>query len=335
MTHLVYVAGWIADDALSALKARHDVVLGYGPAATDLGRIVERVDAILIRTGRLDAAMLSNARRCRIIARRGVGVDNIDVTTATALGIPVAITVNANATTVAEHVFALALAVLHNVVLGDRAVRAARFASRDRLVGYDLSGRRLGLIGVGRIGREVIRIARRGFGMPVIAYDPFSPVDAESDPGIDVAHTLEAVLRGSDIVSVHTPLSDTTRGLLDSAAFRRMKQGAIVINTARGGIVDEHALAAALRDHHLAGAGIDVFATEPPPADHPLFALDNVVVTPHYAGLTTESVERMSWASVNAVIDVLDGATTEDKSSQRDWQIINPEYVYATRTAHR
>lgn len=327
----VYVMGSVNDDALNALQSRCEVVRGYLPGAPSLADVAELVDAILVRTQSLDATVLRKARNCRIISRRGVGVDNIDVATATALGIPVTITAAANARTVAEHVFALALALLHNVVEGDRSVRGGDFAARDRHIGRDLYTQRLGVIGVGRIGREVIRIARRGFDMPVMAYDQPNSTVAVSDDGVEVVADLNLLLERSDIVTVHTPLTSQTRGLLGHSELRRMKPGSRLIHTARGGIVDEQALLAALRDGHLAGAGVDVYTCEPPPADHPLLAIDNVLATPHSAGLTAEAVDRMSRASVGAILDVLDGATADDLASRTDWEVVNPQYAQHQR----
>ena len=327
----MYVTGPINDDALDTLRERCEVVCGYLPEAPTLVDMAEYVDAIVVRTQTIDAAVLRKARHCRIISRRGVGVDNIDLDLATALGIPVTITATANAKTVAEHVFALMLNLLHNIIGGDRATRAGDFGARDSLLGRDLFAQRLGVIGVGRIGQEVIRIARQGFDMPVLAYDRFVPPTAAGDTGIEVVADLNEVLERSDIVTVHTPLTRTTRGLLGSRELRRMKRGALLIHTARGGVIDEGALVAALQDGHLAGAGIDVYACEPPPINHPLFALNNVIATPHSAGLTAEAVRRMSWAAVRAVLDVLDGSPGTHPAVQTDWKIVNPQYVKQAR----
>ena len=331
----VYVTGPIDDDALDALRERREVVCGYFPEAPTLVDMAEYVDAIVVRTQTIDAAILRKARRCRIISRRGVGVDNIDLDVATALGIPVTITATANAKTVAEHVFALALGLLHNIIEGDRATRAGDFGARDRLLGRDLFSQRLGVIGVGRIGQEVIRIARQGFDMPVLAYDRFFPPNAAGDTGIKVVADLNQLLERSDIVTVHTPLTRTTRGLLGARELRRMKRGALLIHTARGGVIDEGALVEALQDGHLAGAGIDVYACEPPPIGHPLFALNNVIATPHSAGLSTQAVRRMSWAAARAVLDVLDCAPGVDPFAQNDWKIVNPQYVKHSRVVGR
>lgn len=305
-------------------------MLGYGTSAVPIDEVIESLAGILVRTEPLRAPLLAKAEKLRVIARRGVGVDNIDVAVATAMGVPVLITATANAKTVAEHVFGVTLALLRNMASCDRATRSHDFRARDRLIGHDLFTLTMGVVGAGRVGQEVARIARNGFGMKVVIYDPFIPRTRTSGRGLTIADDLEELLVQSDVVTIHVPLSAATHGLIDEARLRRMRKGATLIQTSRGGIVDETALVRVLVDGHLAGAAVDVFDREPPPPNHPLLALENVILSPHTSGLTSESVTRMSWASVNGVLDVLEGVSSTELLAREHWKVVNPEYARAT-----
>ena len=292
------------------------VATGFGDGAVDVDAVLPDIAGIVVRNAAIDAALLARARALRAIARVGVGTDTIDVAAATARGIPVAITPEANYQAVAEHTFALLLALERRLVVGDRAVRRGRFADRNALMGRSLHGRRLGLVGYGRIGREVARIARDGFGMAVAAYDP-----ALSDPdaGVTAPPDLAALLAAADVVSLHAPLTDATRGLIDGAALAHVKPGAVLINTARAGLIDRDALLAALDDGRLAGAAIDVFDGAPQPGD-PLLARDDVVLTPHVAALTDQAFARMSGDAVAALLALLRGDRPPGIVNPQVWQ---------------
>jgi D-3-phosphoglycerate dehydrogenase len=320
MTQRVYVDGPIHDEALGMLRRATEVV----PEAVEIGAVLPDVHAVLLRTASLDAEAIERARSLRVIARHGVGVDNVAVDAAARRGIPVLITPQANLRSVAEHVFALALAVSRNLILADRTVRDGRFASRDRLLGRELFGTTLGVIGLGRIGGEVARMAAQGFGMRVLGYDPWLPLDRIRERDAEPAETLPDLLRACDLVTVHVPLSRKTRGLLGHRELALMRPGSLLIQTSRGGVVDEDALVDALRSGHLAGAGIDVYETEPPPEDHPFFSLDQVVLTPHTAALTEQAMRRMAVDAAQGILDVLGGADPYDPPDGARWQAFDP-----------
>lgn len=318
---LVYVPTPVHPRALTLLEAHAEVALGWGPHARTLPQVVSEVAGILIRTTPLSAEDLAPATSLRVIARHGVGTDNIDVGAATAQGVVVAITPGANARSVAEHAFALLLAVSRKLIPADRAVRTGRFSSRDDLVGTELAGRRLGIIGMGRIGSQVARIAAHGFDMQVSGYDPDLGAEGIRDRGAVPVDDLDDLLAGADVVSVHVPLTPATRGLIGDAELTRLPPGAVVILTARGGVVDEEALIARLRDGTVAGAGVDVFDSEPPRESSGYFSLPNVVLSPHTAAHTDAAMERMAVGAAEAILAVLDG--------RRPDHVINPQAVPA------
>ncbi|MBX6320398.1 MAG: hydroxyacid dehydrogenase [Rhodospirillaceae bacterium] len=263
-------------------------------------------DAILIRTSPLPAAAIEAAPRLRIVSRHGVGYDNIDVAACTRRRIPVTVVGDVNSVPVAEHTMMLMLALARRAVAHDRSTREGAWAVRDRFAMTELAGKRLLLLGFGRIGREVARRAR-AFDMAVHVYDPYVREGDVSALGCRREPDLDAALPHADFVSVHMPLTPETRNMLDGAALARLKPSASVICTARGGIVDEAALAAALAAGRLRGAGLDVFAREPPPGDLALLGLDNVVLSPHCAALTEECAIRMATISARNCLDGLAG----------------------------
>jgi D-3-phosphoglycerate dehydrogenase len=225
---------------------------------------------------------------------------------------------------VAEHAFALMLAVSRNLVRADRSVREGGFASRNRLQGRELFGARLGVVGLGRIGGEVTRMAVGGFGMRVLGYDPWLPPDRIRERGAEPVEALPDLLGACDLITVHVPLSQVTRGLLGRRELASMRPGSILIQTSRGGVVDEDALVAALRSGHLAGAGIDVYETEPPPEDHPFFSMEEVVLTPHTAALTEQAMRRMALDAARGILDVLGGADPSDPPEDAGWRAFDP-----------
>lgn len=325
MTHRVYVDGPIHQEALSMLQSAAEVVSGSEAGSPEIVAALPDAHAVLLRTASLDAEVIAGAPSLRVIARHGVGVDNIAVEEAARRSIPVLITPRANLSSVAEHVFALMLAVCRNLIRSDRTVREGRFASRDRLRGRELFGATLGVIGLGRIGGEVARMAARGFGMRVFGYDPHLPPDRIRECGAEAAQTLPALLRACDLFTVHVPLTEDTRGLLGRRELALMGPGSILIQTSRGGVVDEAALVEALRSGRLAGAGIDVYETEPPPEDHPFFSMERVVLTPHTAALTEEAMRRMAVDAAQGILDVLEGADPYHPPEGARWQAFGPD----------
>ena len=253
----------------------------------------------------------------KVICRTGIGIDNIVVPAATARGIAVCNTPDGPTLSTAETAIALILAAVKQ--LKRVSDEFAKQPERDYLSGYqgmELYGRTLGLIGLGRIGGRVARIAV-ALGMRVIAYDPYIEDEKASAMGIERIARIEDVLSGSDVVSVHAPLTEETRHLMNGDRFAQMKPGAYFVNVSRGGLVDEHALCAALERGHLAGAALDVFDPEPPSPDNPLLLRDDVVVTPHIAGVTVASRERMWTMALTMALQVWNG--------RRPDHIVNPE----------
>jgi phosphoglycerate dehydrogenase-like enzyme len=246
---------------------------------------------LLVATARVDAAVLQAAPRLRLVQHQGVGYDNIDVAACRAAGVPVALTPEGTTIGVAEHTLLLILAVYKQVCVADAAVRAGEWpvwALRSR--SYELAGKTLGLVGFGRIGQEVAKRAR-AFDASIVYYDP-RRATAEVEAALGVTYLpLDDLLRRSDVVSLHLPLLPETCGIIGERELALMRPTAILINTARGPLVDEPALAAALAGDRLAGAGLDVFAAEPPAPDNPLLACANAVLTPHIAAGTRDAYE--------------------------------------------
>jgi D-3-phosphoglycerate dehydrogenase len=260
--------------------------------------------AVISRSVALTAAAIAAAPSLRVIAKTGVGVDNIDIAAATTRGIPVLSNVGGNAVSVAEHALALMLALARNIPRHDAAMRAGRW-SRFHVQGQELRGKRLGLVGFGNSARHLAGIAT-AIGMAVRVYAPRYR-QGGPPPGMRLAESLMALLAEADIVSLHCPLTDETRGMIDGAALAAMPRGAWIINVARGAVIVEDALVAALRSQHLGGAGLDVHVQEPMPPTHALFAMDNVVLTPHVAGSTVQATGRAHVQVARNVLACLQG----------------------------
>src|SRR5512135_132074 len=271
----------------------------------DLRAALPESDALLA-WGPVTAEMIALAPRLRVIARVGAGYDAVDLAAATVRRIAVAVTPGANAESVAEHVFALLLALTRNILGNDRSIRAGGW---DRKAVRPLRGTTLGVVGLGRSGRAVARRAL-AFGMRVVAAGRHA--EDAPDLGLGIAwRALEDLLAESDVVSLHLPLTAATRGLFDRRAFARMRPGALFINTARGGLVIEADLIASLTTGHLAGAGLDVQASEPPEPGNPLLTLPNVVLSPHIAGVDTAALDDMAEQATRCVIDLHRGRWPE------------------------
>lgn len=257
-------------------------------------------DAMVIRTQPMGADSIAKATRLQIVSRHGVGYDAVDVAALNARKIPLCIVGDVNSVSVAEHSMMMILACAKQVIRSDASVRVGPWGWRNRLEQGEVSGKRLLIIGYGRIGRHLARMAE-AFGMKIAGYDPYLAAQGWPAGTVTCAPDLVAGLAAADFVSVHIPKADGP--LIGAAELAQMKRGAIIVNTARGGIVDEAALADALRSGQIAAAGIDVFDAEPPTPDHPLLGFDQVIFTPHTAGLTREAAERMAIASVQNVLD--------------------------------
>jgi len=308
MPHIL-VVGALHADAMAQLDARPDVTYETVADAGEAELIARAAgaDAFTVRTQRIPAAVIDAAPALKVVSRHGVGYDNVDLAALDRRGIPLTVTATANAVTVAEHSLSLMLALAKHTIAFDAAVRGDRWGDRLSRQAWELAERTLLIVGFGRIGRELAARAR-AFGMDVVVYDPFVDAAAAAAAGVGHAPDLMAALEAADVVSLHLPRTPETEGLIGAAELAAMRPTAVLINAARGGLIDEAALAAALKAGEIAGAGLDTFAVEPPAADHPLFALDNVVLSPHIGGVTGESLRRMGLETVANTLAALDGA---------------------------
>lgn len=278
-------------------------------------QLVDSSAVITRGRGRITRDFLLAGSRLKCVARCGAGTDNIDVATATRLGLPVVFSPDGTTFGVAEHAIMLMLAVGRRLNLLDREVRNGNWEIRNRIgSGLELTGKTLGIMGLGRIGRRIAHLGE-AFGMNVIYWSKTS-----RDDRYQLAD-LESLFRRSDVLSISLSLNDETRGIADARLISLMKPTAILINTARGEMVDEGALCRALMEKRLAGAGIDVMSAEPPPQDHPLFNLENVVITPHVAVLTDVTYRKMCVDAVEQVVNILQGRPPDIH------HIRNPEVV--------
>lgn len=262
-------------------------------------------DALMIRTQPLTASVIATAQRLRIVSRHGVGYDAVDVAALDARGIPLAIVGDVNSRSVAEHTLALMLALAKRIPAYERATREKNWSLRNSFSATELWHKTLFLVGFGRIGRLVAGMAG-AFGMKVLAHDPFQSADAIRAGGAEPLATIDEGLGRADFVSLHVPKTGD-RALIGAEALKQMKPGAFLINTARGGLIDETALADALDAGRIAGAGIDVFEAEPPQPESRLLKSDGIIVTPHSAGLTEESAIRMGQMAAQNILDFFAG----------------------------
>ncbi|WP_037277157.1 NAD(P)-dependent oxidoreductase [Rubellimicrobium mesophilum] len=306
MPHLL-IAGKLHPAGLDLLASAPGVTFDYVEEVSEpsYAPLIAKADGLVLRTQPLSSATVARAPRLRVVSRHGVGYDAVDLAALDARGIALAIVGDVNSVSVAEHAMMMLLACAKRARLADRAAREPSLWNwRNRLEATELSGRRLLILGYGRIGRHLARMAR-GFAMRVRAFDPFLAAQGWPDDGTEPVATLSEGLAWADAVSVHVPKAE--RPLVGAAELALLRPGAILINTARGGVVDEAALAEALASGRVGAAGLDVLDAEPPPERHPLFAFEQVILSPHIAGLTADAAERMAVASVQNALDYLDG----------------------------
>lgn len=298
-------------EALRLLEERSDILF---EVVTDLSpnrllNCVADADALTVRDAQLTVEVLAAAPRLKVISRHGVGFDNIPVEYCTWRGIPVTTVGDVNAISVAEQTMFLLLAAARNGMVLDEAVRRGDFAARARNPGVELRGRALLLIGFGRIGREVA-VRAAAFGMDVLVFDPH--VDRSSGPRVRFVDDLREGLQKADVISLHVPLTPGTRNLIGQIELAQLPPGAIVINTARGGIIDEAALLEAIKSGRLRAAGLDTFAIEPLPCGHPITKERQIALSPHSAALTEECLIAMGVATVRNALAGLDGRLDPD-----------------------
>ena len=305
--------------AYKVLEGRDDISMQilHDTSPENIAANIADANALTVRVAPLPPEVLDAAPNLRVISRHGVGYDNVPVDYCTKRRIAVTITADANSVSVAEHAMFLMLAAARNASLMDEAVRQGNFEARSDYMGLELAGRTLLILGFGRIGRQLAARAH-AFGMQVIVFDPF--VAESQHTHVEFVHHLDAGLARADVLSIHVPLTDATRNLIGGRELDMLKDRAIVINASRGGLVDEDALFTRIESGKLHGAGIDTFAAEPPPEGLKLLTDRRVVLSPHSAALTLESLDAMGRQSVQNALDGIDGRLRRE-------MVVNPEVL--------
>jgi D-3-phosphoglycerate dehydrogenase / 2-oxoglutarate reductase len=306
--HHVLITDSLAESGLDILRAATDVELDYRPGlkGEELLQAVRESDALITRSGTAVTPELVNAgNRLRIIGRAGVGLDNVDVDACTARGILVINAPTANIMSATEHTMAMLLALCRNIPEAHASVKRGEW-TRSKFLGMELQGKTLGVVGLGRIGSRVTKRAR-GFEMRVIAFDPYVTDAVFEKTGAERV-TLDRLLAEADVITVHTPMTEETRGMIGAAEIAKMKPGVVVLNIARGGIYDEQALADALNSGKISGAAIDVYEEEPPGKEHPLVEAKNVILSPHIGANTIEAQDRVAKTTAEMVVEALRGS---------------------------
>jgi D-3-phosphoglycerate dehydrogenase len=301
----VLVSDSLSDEGLSILQRASGLETDYRPeiGPDDLRRILPEYDGLIIRSGtKVTADLLSVASRLRVVGRAGIGVDNVDLAAATERGVIVMNTPEGNAVTTAEHAISLLTSLARRIPQATASMRAGRW-EKSKFSGMELFDRVLGVIGLGNIG-SIVADRARGLRMRVIAFDPVVSDERAQRLGVELV-SLDELFHRADAISLHVPLTKDTRGMIGRAAFEKMKPGVLVINAARGGIVDEAALLEALQSGRCGGAALDVFEQEPPPADHPLLQRDDVVLTPHLGAATEQAQLNVARAIAEQVVAYL------------------------------
>jgi D-3-phosphoglycerate dehydrogenase len=301
----ILVAEALAPSGVELLRRHHEVDEQIGLSPEEYRAILPEYDALLVRSQvKVDAAMIAAGTRLIVIGRAGVGVDNVDLDAATRAGITVVNAPTGNTIAAAEHTIALMLALARKITAADASVRRGEW-KRSAFTGIELRGKTLGIVGLGKIGGAIADRAR-ALEMTILGSDPYVTVEAAANHGIELV-ALDELLARSDVVTLHVPKTKATAGMVGAAQLARMKPTAFLLNVARGGVVDEADLAAALTAGTIAGAAVDVFATEPPAADNPLLGAPNMILTPHLGASTAEAQVAVAEEASRQVLDILDG----------------------------
>jgi len=301
----ILISDKLSDEGLAILAAVPELQVDHKPGLPpdELKRILPEYDGLIIRSGtKVTADLLEAAKKLRVIGRAGIGVDNVDLPAATARGIIVMNTPEGNTITTAEHAISLMTSLARQIPQATASMRAGKW-EKNRFNGKELYEQTLGVIGLGNIG-SIVADRARGLRMRVIAFDPLVSDERAQRLGVDLV-SLDELFRQADVITVHVPLTEGTRGLLGREAFAKMKRGVLIVNAARGGIVDEAALVEAIEAKRVAGAALDVFAQEPPPKDHPLLAREEVIFTPHLGAATEKAQLNVAIAVAEQVRDYL------------------------------
>lgn len=333
MTTKIFVADDVSESGLGPLRSSgFTVEKRPGLAPPELCEALKDCEGLIVRSEtKVTADLLDAASSLRVIGRAGVGVDNIDVPAATIRGVVVMNAPDGNTITTAEHTIAMLISLARSIPQASSSLKSGSW-DRKKFIGVELQGKTLGIVGLGRIGR-VVALRARALGMLIVAYDPFIAPEQARDLEVELV-PLDEVYERADFLTVHTPLTSETRGIVDREALSKMKKGARIINCARGGLIDEDALYEALTSGAIAGAALDVFSEEPPPADHKLLHLDQVIVTPHLGASTREAQEGVAFTVAEQMRDflltgALRGAVNVPAISTKEFHLIQPYVTLA------
>lgn len=306
MSYFVLVPDSLEKSGLDLLRATEGLEV-YAPgkmSRADTLAMISKAHALVIRSDtQVDAELLEHADNLKVVVRAGVGVDNINQDACTQHRVVVMNTPDGNTISAAEHAFALILALARNIPQADASMRAGRW-DRKKFMGMELRGKTLGMLGFGRVGRAIAQRAQ-AFGMIEIAYDPFVPDEVAEHLGLSLVPTLDELLQKADIISLHALVTSETREIINAENIAKMKDGVLIVNTARGKLINNADLAAAIKSGKVGGAALDVYDVEPPNADNPLLGLDNVIYTPHLGASTLEAQETVAAQAAEAVINGL------------------------------
>jgi len=318
----------ISQVGIDMLENETTVVIAPSPSDADLLPLIGDADALLIRSTNLNIPVMEAGRKLKVVGRHGIGLDNIDIPAATSLGIQVVNTPGANTNAVAEHALWAMMHCAKNFNHAEQALREGKFSVAGSLPGLvqkfgystlELKGKTLGLVGFGRIARRLSEFARC-LQMDIKAYDPLVADDAFKAFAVRRVRTVDEAIRDSDFVSLHVPYMKDTHHLIGARELALMKSESTLLNTSRGGIVDEAALFKALKEKKITGAALDVFEKEPPPADLPFFGLENVMVTPHMAAMTDLALINMARDASRGILDALEGKKPEFLANPEVWE---------------
>ena len=308
----------VCPEGLQMLDGVADVYVADNQDPNNYLDEMKDADALIVRIAKCDGHAIENSPNLKVIGRTGVGYDSVDVKTATAHGIPVVITPGANNRSVAEHAVAMMFALSKNLVEAQQEMCKGNWEIRGAKKAFELEGKTIGILGLGGIGRETAKICE-GCGMKVAAYDPFLSKEQVEGYGAVYYENYEDLLKVSDVVSIHVPLTDETKNMISKKQLTEMKKTALIINCSRGGIINETDLVEALKAGEIAGAGTDVFCSEPPKADDPLLNCPNLIVSPHSAAQTREAVIKMAQMCVKGCLAVAEG---------KKWPFVADKSVY-------
>lgn len=308
----------VCPEGMKMLEGKADIYVADNQDPNNYLNEMREADALIVRIAKCDGHVIENSPNLKVIGRTGVGYDTVDVKTASAHGIPVVITPGANNRSVAEHAVAMMFALSKNLIEGQTELCAGNWEIRGARKAFELEGKTIGILGLGAIGRETAKICS-GCGMKIAAYDPFMTRNQVEDCGAVFYEDYRELLRDSDVVSIHVPLTEQTKNMISGEELKLMKKTALLINCSRGGIIDEDQLVQALKNGIIAGAGTDVFCNEPPKADDSMLNCPNLIVSPHSAAQTREAVIKMAQMCVRGCLAVANG---------KKWPYVADKTVY-------